>query len=139
MNYLLDTCVLSELVRPKPEKKVTAWIEDADEESLFLSVLTIGEIQKGISKLADTRRKAILRQWLDIDLRRRFEGRILTINEEVAMMWGELQGLSELRGLPVPTIDGLLAATAMAHRCTIVTRNESDLEKTGVLICNPWK
>ncbi|HAJ80086.1 MAG TPA: VapC toxin family PIN domain ribonuclease [Fibrobacteres bacterium] len=138
MNYLLDTCIISELVKPKPYKKVTEWIKNSDEESLYLSVLTIGEIQKGISKLTDTRRKALLRHWLYNDLRKRFAGRIWPISEDVAIAWGSLQGTSEIQGLPIPTIDGLIGATALVHQCTIVTRNESDLKKTGALIFNPW-
>jgi predicted nucleic acid-binding protein len=139
MNYILDTCVVSELAKPRPEKKVVNWIDGYNEEFFFLSVLTLGEIQKGIAKLKDEKRKAAYQRWLDTDLRNRFYNRILPIDQEVALSWGILQGKAESTGRPLPTIDGLLGATAIVHNLTVVTRNEIDLAATGALLFNPWK
>jgi predicted nucleic acid-binding protein len=138
MNYLLDTCVISELAKPKPEKKVIKWIEGYDEDFFFLSVLTLGEIQKGIAKLSDEKRKASYQRWLDTDLRARFSHRILPISLDVALEWGIVQGKSESAGRPLPTIDSLLGATAIVHNLTVVTRNEIDLTATGASVFNPW-
>jgi predicted nucleic acid-binding protein len=138
MKYLLDTCVISELAKPKPEKKVVRWIEGCDEDSLFLSVLTIGEIQKGIARIIDKTRQARFQQWLDSDLRQRFAHRILPVDEEVALTWGLLQGTAELSERSFPTIDGLLAASGIVHNATLVTRNETDFLGTGTRIFNPW-
>jgi toxin FitB len=138
MKYLLDTCVISELAKPKPNGDVLRWLRGRDEEALFLSVLTIGEIQKGIAKLADGRRRDTIQQWLDVDLRNRFSDRLLPIDEETAMTWGLLQGEAERRGSPIPTIDGLLAATAIANNLVLVTRNDHDIRQTGARTLNPW-
>ena len=139
MNYLLDTCVISELVKKKPDKTVIGWLENCAEEFLFLSVLTIGEIQKGITKLQDSKRKTLIQKWLDKDLLDRFYDRVLPLTTEIASTWGQILGESEIRGKPIPTIDGLLAATAVTHNLTIVTRNEKDIRGTGAKIINPWK
>ena len=138
MKYLLDTCVISELVKNKPEKKVVRWVEGCDEELLYLSVLTIGEIQKGIAKLKDKNRKNNIQRWLDSDLRKRFTERILPIDEDTVLTWGVVQGEAELIGLQIPTIDGLIGATAITHNLTVVTRNEKDIALTGARILNPW-
>ena len=138
MRYLLDTCVISELVKRKPDKKVIEWIEGCAEDLLFLSVLTIGEIQKGIARLSDESRKASLQSWLDSELRKRFAGRILSITDEVALAWGILQGEAEKKGTSIPTIDGLLGATALCNNLVVATRNEKDIRSTGARIFNPW-
>lgn len=139
MNYLLDTCIISELVKSKPEKLVSTWLASQDEDALFLSVLTLGEIQKGISRLESSSRKTTLQHWLDNDLCLRFNDRILPINNKVALTWGIIQGNSEKSGMPVATIDGLLGATAIAFNLIIVTRNEADFMRSGSGIFNPWK
>ncbi len=138
MKYLFDTCLVSELVRKIPEKKVVEWTAECDEELAYLSVLTVGEIQKGISKLGDKKRKASLQNWLDSHLLLRFNGRILPVSEEVAQTWGLLQGEAESKGIAISTIDGLIGATAITHNLTVVTRNEKDLTPTGAKIFNPW-
>lgn len=138
MRYLLDTCLVSELVKAKPNSAVVKWLEGCDEEGLFLSVLVLGEIQKGISKITDEKRKARMQHWLDSELRQRFEGRILPVSEEVALTWGIVQAKAELQGSPIPTIDGLVGATALAHNLTVVTRNERDIQATGARVFNPW-
>jgi hypothetical protein len=138
VRYLLDTCLISELVKAKPNGAVVKWLEGCDEEGLFLSVLVLGEIQKGITKISDEKRKASMQRWLDSDLRQRFAGRILPVSEEVALTWGIVQAKAELQGAPIPTIDGLVGATALAHNLTAVTRNERDIKATGARVFNPW-
>jgi predicted nucleic acid-binding protein len=138
LKYLLDTCLISELVRKSPEPKVVKWVEECDEESTFLSVLTIGEIQKGIARLEDRKRKHALQKWLDSDLRSRFEGRIIPVTEEVAQTWGVILGEAESKGAVIPSIDGLIGATAVANNLAVVTRNEKGILPTGARCINPW-
>jgi len=139
VSYLLDTCVISEIIRKRPHAGVVKWLENCDESGIYLSVLTIGEIQKGIARLEDGDRKASIQRWLNNDLGNRFEGRILPVDTEVATAWGWMQGEAELRGESIPTVDGLLAATAMVHNLALVTRNEKDVSNSGARIINPWK
>ncbi len=138
MKYLLDTCAISEMVKAKPSETVVEWIEGCEEDAIFLSVLTLGEIQKGIPKLTDERRRAKIQRWLDTDLRDRFEDRILAVSEEVALTWGNLEGEAEVKGRPIPAIDGLIGATAIAHNLTVVTRNADDISATGARVLNLW-
>ncbi|GAB6907127.1 Nucleic acid-binding protein [Desulfosarcina cetonica] len=138
MNYLLDTCVISELVKPKPNRKVVGWISSQEEDHLFLSVLTLGEIQKGISKLSESNKKKTLRIWLQTDLLERFKGRILSVDEQVALDWGAIQATAEQNGILIPSIDGLIAATGIANNMTVVTRNVADMKPSGALLFNPW-
>ena len=137
-GFLLDTNVISELIRPNPEPKVAAWIDTTDEELLFLSVLTLGEIRKGIVALPRSTRRTRLEIWLSSDLPLRFAHRILKIDENVVDRWGHFSGLLSTQGVNVPVIDGLLAATAMQHNLTLVTRNTKDIAATGVPLFNPW-
>ena len=139
MKYLIDTCVISEVLRTNPEKKVLQWFEDCDEEFTFLSVLTIGEIQKGITKLPDNQRKIKIQKWLNKDLLQRFLNKIIPIDIEIASTWGQIQGEAESRGITIPSIDGLIGASAVAHNMTVVTRNDKDIQKTGARVLNPWK
>jgi toxin FitB len=136
--FLLDTNVISELIKPKPEPKVTAWIDDTDEELLFLSVLTLGEIRKGVVLLPRSARRTSLEAWLSKELPLRFSNRILGVDREVADRWGHLSGLTSARGVHLGVIDGLLAATAMQHDLTLVTRDTRDVAATGVTLFNPW-
>jgi predicted nucleic acid-binding protein len=138
MKYLLDTCVISEPGKATPNKHVLGWLQGQDEEACFLSVLTIGEIQKGIAKLTPGKRRDAIQRWLDLDLRGRFSERLLPIDEEVALTWGLVQGEAERRGTRIPTIDGLIAATAIAHNLVLVTRNDEHIRQTGVRVLNPW-
>lgn len=137
-GFLLDTNVISELVRPRPEPKVKTWIEATDESLLYLSVLTLGEIRKGITLLANPTRRVALEVWLDSELVLRFAGRILPIDQAVADRWGRLAAQAG-SGSPVPVIDGLLAATALHYNLTLVTRNTRDVATTGVPQFNPWQ
>lgn len=137
-GFLLDTNILSELIKPKPEPRVLHWIAATDEDLLFLSVLTLGEIRRGIAGLRAGPRRTRLESWLETGLRSRFSGRVLPIDEAVADRWGTLTALAADQGRPVPVIDGLLAATALHHNLTLVTRNASDVAATGALVMNPW-
>lgn len=137
-GFLLDTNVISELLKPEPEAKVVRWIEETDESILFLSVITIGEIRKGIERLAPGSRRGRLESWLKIDLRARFRNRILPVDESVAERWGALSAAAAAKGKPLPVIDGLLAATAVHHDLMFVTRNVRDVAGTSVSTLNPW-
>jgi predicted nucleic acid-binding protein len=139
IGYLLDTPLLSELAKRQPQRGVVEWVDACDESSLFISVLTLGELQKGISKLADSERREILQAWLTEDLVRRFHGRTLLVDSAVALDWGVLQGESERNGVPLPVTDSLIAATARVHDLTVVTRNERDMTRCGVSVRNPWQ
>ena len=136
-GFLLDTNIVSELIKPKPESTVVKWIDTTDEALLFLSVLTIGEIRKGIASHPDARRRAKLEAWLLSDLQVRFAGRILVIDSGIAERWGRLTAEREQAGKPLAVIDGLLAATAHHHNLAFVTRNTGDWVGTGVSLFNP--
>lgn len=138
-GFLLDTNIISELVKSKPEANVTAWIEDTDESLLYLSVLTFGVIRRGIAALPQSRRRATLEAWLNKDLRTRFDGRILKIDLEVADRWGQLTAAARKSGIVLPVIDGLLAATSLKHNLTLVTRDTGQIPSMGVAVFNPWK
>lgn len=138
-GFLLDTNVVSELIKPKPEPKVVRWIDSTVESLIFLSVLTIGEIRKGINLQADSVRRAKLEAWLAADVRTRFEDRILAIDDSVAERWGLMTAKARSeRKHQLPVIDGLLAATAQHYNLILVTRNVDDVEPTGISILNPW-
>ncbi len=137
-GFLLDTNVLSELIRPKPDGNVLRWIEETDESILFLSVLTLGEMRNGIARLGHGARRGRLESWLQVDLRARFHGRVLPIDEAIADRWGALSASAAAKGTPVPVVDGLIAATALHHNLTLVTRDSSDMAGTGVSTMNPW-
>ncbi|TDB37182.1 MAG: type II toxin-antitoxin system VapC family toxin [Deltaproteobacteria bacterium] len=139
MRYLLDTCVISELAKPEPNKKVVTWVTQNDEENFYLSSLTFGELYKGIAKLPSSKRKDNLLQWVEHDLKDRFKTRIIDITLKIAKHWGETQGICESQGRPMPTIDGLIAATGLAHDLTVVTRNIADMQHSGVSLLNPWE
>jgi toxin FitB len=137
-GFLLDTNVISELIKAKPEPKVTKWIETTDETLLYLSVLTLGEIRKGIASLSPSARRVTLEAWLDHDLALRFSDRILPIDQQVADRWGRIAGSAAARKSPLPVIDGLFAATAQHHNLILVTRNTRDIAATGVPAFDPW-
>lgn len=135
MSYLLDTNVISELVRPKPAKAVLAWFENIPSEALHISVLTLGEIRKGVEQMPDGARREKLRLWLEHDLAGWFETRVLPVDIQVADRWGRL--VAQM-GRPVPSIDSLLAATALHHELRLVTRNQKDFDYPGLEVINPW-
>jgi predicted nucleic acid-binding protein len=138
VKFLLDTCLISELVKKKPDAAVLKWLDERDEQSLFLSILTLGELQKGISKLSTGVRKDDLQAWIEHDLIERFEGRILDLDLETALIWGKLQGEAELKGEKLPVMDSLIAATAIAHGLAVVTRNVKDIERCRARVFSPW-
>lgn len=137
-GFLLDTNCISEIVRLKPEPRVLDWIEAVDEALLYLSVLTFGEIRKGLAGLLQSKRRTRLETWLEVELRARFSSRILPIDEAVADRWGLLAAEAKRKGRALSIIDGLLAATALHHNLTIVSRNVSDFTNTQVPVLNPW-
>ncbi len=138
MKYLLDTCILSELIKKNPNKNLIRWLSTVEENQLFISVLTIGEIHKGIEKLPDSKKKTNLHYWVNHDLVERFYNRILDFDIQTAIRWGQIQAYSEVQGKSMPIIDGLIAATAVRYNLTIVTRNVKDMEISGVTLLNPW-
>ena len=139
MKYLLDTCVISEVIKKEPNKNVIAWLQAQDEDNLFLSILTFGELQKGIQKHTDQTRKQKLKIWVEEDLKKRFENRIIPIDLKVVTNWGSIQGLAELAGKPMPTLDGLIAVSGLTYNCTIATRNTLDMEQSTAELFNPWE
>lgn len=134
---LLDTCVISELARPAPDPRVLAWLDSVSDDSLRVSVLTLGEIRKGADLLADGPRKVRVDAWLD-ELRTTFADRILPVDEAVALQWGAISAASRRAGRARPSIDSLLAATAIFHHLKLATRNVADFEGTGAVVVNPW-
>lgn len=139
MKYLLDTCVISELVKKEPHPGVIRWLDGCDESRMYLSVLTIGEITKGIAKLADGDRRERLQSWVTNELAVRFEQRLLEIDTEVAWAWGIMLGEAERLGEKLPVIDSLIAATANVHNLIVVTRNVQDIVRCQAKVFNPWE
>jgi predicted nucleic acid-binding protein len=138
MSWLLDTCVLSEYARKAPAPHVIAWLDEQEEESLFISVISLGEIEKGILKLAatDPRRSQKLTAWL-AKVEQRFAGRILLLDGVAFHVWAGIAARAELAGQPLPVMDALLMAIAQCHGLTIVTRNEKDFTPSSPVF-NPW-
>ena len=139
MKYLLDTCVISELVSKKPNSNVVEFVDALDTDDIYLSVITIGKIIKGIEKLPKSKRKQELHTWLREDLLARFSGKTIPIDNDVITEWGLLTARLELAGTPMPAIDSLIAASALTYAFALVTRNVGDFEGSGVEILNPWR
>ncbi len=137
-GYLLDTKCISEVVRPNPEPRVLSWLEAPDERLLHLSVLTLGEIRKGVASLPQSKRRRRLESWLELEFQARFSGRVLPIDAGVADRWGILTADARKKGVGLATIDGLLAATALHFNLTLVSRNVNDFASTPVLLLDPW-
>ena len=138
MSYLLDTCVISEFKKKQPQEKVIAWLDSQLEDSLFLSALTIGEIQKGIALLPASKRRTDLEIWLE-NMIYRYDTRILPLDKNVMRTWGKLIGALEPQGRVLPFLDSLIAATALHYKLILVTRNESDFAGTGATVLNIWE
>ena len=138
-GFLLDTNIPSELIRPSPDPRVEDWVYGQDAASLYLSAVTIGEVRKGLSILPDSKRRIRLEDWFENNLVPLFAGRILAVTQNVAERWGVLDGRRQLSGRPLNTADGLIAATALEHGLTLVTRNVNDYDDLGVTILNPWE
>jgi len=137
-GFLLDTNCISEALRLKPDPNVGNWMQVVDQALLYLSVLTLGEIRKGLAQLAQGKRRAQLETWLEIELQARFAGRILPIDAATADRWGLLAPEAKRMGKPLSIVDGLLAATALHHNLTMVTRNVSDFKGFSIPVLNPW-
>jgi toxin FitB len=138
VRVLLDTCVLSELRNPKVHPRVRQAVDACNEEDLFISVISIGEILKGISLLRESSKRRALETWLKI-LERDYGDRLLSIDLETSRLWGELTAAAQKAGWVVLATDGLIAATALRHGLHVMTRNTADFEPTGVLLVNPWE
>lgn len=137
-GFLLDTNVISESVRAEPDVRVLAWLDSVQEDLLYLSVLTLGEIRQGIARLTQGKRRLRLERWLDVDLRARFAGRIVPVDENIARRWGGLTADAQRAGAPLSVVDGLLAATALESDLILATRNVRDFVRLGVALSNPW-
>lgn len=138
MSFLLDTNVVSEWVKSRPNAGVVAWLADADEDRVFISVVTLAELRYGIERLAAGKRRARLEAWLRNELPLRFEGRVLSVDGAVAEAWGKLVAWREAAGRPVGVMDAFIAATAEIHGLTLVTRNLADFKSSVGDMVNPW-
>ena len=137
-GFLLETNIPSELIRARPDPRVGSWVYAQDEQSLYLSAVSIGELRRGFVILPSSKRRAELEQWFENDLVPRFRGRILPVTHSIADRWGVLDGECQLRGTPLNTADGMIAATALEHDLTIVTWNVKDFAGLGLMVFNPW-
>jgi toxin FitB len=139
VSYLLDTNVVSEWTKPRPNPGVIEWLSQVAEDDVFLSVVTFAELRHGIERLPAGRRRRQLDKWLSGELALRFEGRIVLIDGAIADEWGRLVARQEARGRPIAARDGLIAATAQVHALTLVTRNAADFQVSVKAVLNPWK
>jgi toxin FitB len=137
-GFLLDTNIPSELIRTRPDPRVGNWVYDQDEQSLYLSVVSIGELRRGFVTLPAGKRRSELERWFEHDLLPRFQGRILPITHSIADRWGGLDGRCQLKGTRLNTADGMIAATALEHELTVVTRNVKDFDGLDIDVFNPW-
>lgn len=138
MKYLLDTCVISELITKTPKPHVVEFVDSLEPDNVFLSVITIGEIVKGIEKLPKSKRKQELHSWLQEDLLVRFDGKIFPLDTNILLQWGKLSAQVEAAGKSMPAIDSLIAATVLTYDLTLITRNVGDFEAAEIKIINPW-
>jgi toxin FitB len=138
-GFLLDTNVPSELVRSQPEPKVKTWVAAQELDTLFISAVSFGELRKGIILRSPGKRRAELEAWIETDLSMLFSERILSVTRSIAERWGVLEGQRQLAGRPLNVPDGMIAATALEHGLTLVTRNGKDFDGLGVEIFNPWE
>jgi predicted nucleic acid-binding protein len=138
MNFLLDTCAISETIKPKPDAGFMGWLQNQQAGQLFISTITLGELRKGMDRLPASPRKHDLLLWL-IRLTSDYANRFLDFDTESAFTWGTLSASLEAAGTPLPVLDAMIAACALRHGCTLVTRNDGDYLRTGVPLLNPWK
>ena len=139
MNYLLDTCVLSEFTRRQPDVRVVDWLNSIEEEKLFISVISVGEIQRGIERLPDSHPKTELLVWMNNGLLERFAGRMVTIDVPTMFLWGSLTARLEAAGQPMGVMDSLIVASALQNNLIVATRNVADFLPGGVQVINPWE
>ena len=138
MNFLIDTNVISELARPRPDASVVSFLHESDEDRLFLSVVTLAELHRGIALKEKGKARVALETWLGHDLPSRFSGRIVDIDPRIAKAWGDLMASAKRRGIALHVMDGFLAATALARAFTLAARNTKDFTPFGVPLFNPW-
>lgn len=139
MSFLLDTCFVSEFTRRRADEGVVRWLAAQDESALYLSAVTVGELEKGLAQLRDVGRRKRLRGFIEVEIIERFRGRIVCPDQQVWRRWGALCGASERTGGgPLPVVDALIAAVAQVHGLTVVTRNEADFARCEVPVLNPW-
>lgn len=139
MNFLLDTNVVSEWAKPRPDSGVVTWLAEADEDRVFISVVTLAELRHGIERLPSGARRDRLDIWLTDQVPARFETRVLSVDAEVANLWGLIMARGRAAGRPVGTMDAFIAATAEQHDLTLVTRNVTDFDALGIQLINPWR
>lgn len=138
MNFLLDTNIVSEWTKPRPDTGVVAWLAEADEDRIFISVITVAELRHGIERLPAGARRQRLDAWLTEQVPLRFEERLLAVDAETANVWGRVMAQGQAVGRPPGTMDAFIAATVLRYNMTLVTRNVSDFEPLGVRLINPW-
>jgi hypothetical protein len=138
VNFLLDTNVVSEWTKPRPDAGVITWLAEADEDRIFISVITVAELRHGIERLPAGARRDRLDTWLTEQVPQRFEERLLAVDAEIANLWGRVMAQGQAAGRPPGTMDAFIAATVLRHDMTLVTRNVSDFESLGVRLVNPW-
>jgi len=138
VSYLLDTNFVSEWVKPRPDPGVVTWLTTVDEEALYLSVATLAELRYGVARLASSGRRSRLDRWLREELSERFAGRILPVNERIALAWGEVRAERDKSGRPISAMDALIAGTALVHGLTLVTRNRGDFDGSVSELLDPW-
>ena len=138
MPYLIDTNVLSETLKPRPDPKVTAWFAGQRPEDLFLSSVSLGELMRGASRAKDQTKRGRLTRWIEDDLTAQFRDRVLPFNQDAAMLWGRIMGDGDKAGHPRSMADAQIAAVARRHGLTLVTRNTRDFESMDVALVNPW-
>jgi predicted nucleic acid-binding protein len=138
MTFLIDTNVVAEWIKPRPEPRVVSWLADADEDRVFLSVATLAEIRRGIEAMREGQRQERLAMWLADELPARFEGRILDIDRRVALRWGVVLARSQKAGLTLSAMDAFIAATAQVHGLTLVTRDARDFAAAEIDVVDPW-
>ena len=138
MNFLLDTNLVSEWTKPHPNPGVVSWLADADEDRVFISVVTIAELRHGVERLAIGRRRKRLNEWIEGELLFRFDGRILPIDAATADAWGRIVAHREGLGRPIGAMDAFIAATAQVHKLTLATRNQTDFKASVAAVVNPW-
>lgn len=138
MNFLLDTNVLSEITKPRPDERVLQWLHGVDEDRTFISIVSIAEIRRGVALMDSGRKRDVLADWLAHDLPRRFDSRVIAVERPVALAWGDLMALAKRNGRGLASMDGLIAATAIAHDLILVTRNTKDFAGFGLELIDPW-
>ena len=139
MSYLLDTCVVSEFTKVRPDLKVIDWLRGSPQDQLFISSITLGELSRGIALLDEGVKKSELEKWINIDIINRFNGKIIELDAEVMLGWGKISGVMERLGMKMAVMDSLIAACAIAHDYILVTNNIDDFKNSNVKIFNPWK